>query len=67
MSTRKGGLTRTVAARLPQLVLERHPVLDGVCLERTPSVQDLVSTIAGRLARAAPRSTSWPPPSRAAR
>jgi para-aminobenzoate synthetase component 1 len=30
VSTRKGGLTRTVAARLPQLVLERLPVLDGV-------------------------------------
>src|SRR5450759_2360616 len=35
VSTRKGGLTRTVAARLPQLVLERLPVLDGVRLERT--------------------------------
>jgi para-aminobenzoate synthetase component 1 len=50
VSTRKGGLTRTVAARLPQLVLERLPVLDGVRLERTSSVQHLVSTIAGRLA-----------------
>ncbi len=30
VSTRKDGLTRTVAARLPRLVLERLPVLDGV-------------------------------------